>query len=86
MLLQGINVINVTRWDGIISFMTGVPHWVKRGVVMSNDRKEMKNPKYEVPLWHKTNLSIEEAVAYPRTQGHFYNPQYLHGCHKRAEA
>ena len=44
--------------------MTGVPHWVKRGVVMSNDRKEMKNPKYEVPLWHKTNLSIEEAVAY----------------------
>ncbi|MGI6041988.1 MAG: excisionase [Candidatus Alectryocaccobium sp.] len=31
---------------------------------MSNDRKEMKNPKYEVPLWHKTNLSIEEAVAY----------------------
>lgn len=44
--------------------MTGVPHWVKSGVVMSNDRKEMKNPKYEVPLWHKTNLSIEEAVAY----------------------
>ena len=44
--------------------MTGVPHWVKRGVVMSNDIKEMKNPKYEVPLWHKTNLSIEEAVAY----------------------
>ena len=31
--------------------------------MMSDDRK-VKQPKYEVPLWHKTNLSIEEAVAY----------------------
>ena len=30
---------------------------------MGNDKK-VKLPKYEVPLWHKTNLSIDEAVAY----------------------
>lgn len=30
---------------------------------MSDDKK-VKQPKYEVPLWHKTNLSIDEAVAY----------------------
>lgn len=29
-----------------------------------NDDKKVKQPKYEVPLWHKTNLSIDEAVAY----------------------
>lgn len=29
-----------------------------------NDNKKAKQPKYEVPLWHKTNLSIDEAVAY----------------------
>ena len=28
------------------------------------DDKKVKLPKYEVPLWHKTNLSIDEAVAY----------------------
>lgn len=32
---------------------------------MSDDKK-VKQPKYEVPLWHKTNLSIDEAVAYTR--------------------
>ena len=31
---------------------------------MMNDDKKAKQTKYEVPLWHKTNLSIEEAVAY----------------------
>ncbi len=31
---------------------------------MMSDDKKAKQPKYEVPLWHKTNLSIEEAVAY----------------------
>lgn len=31
--------------------------------MMGEDKKE-KQPKYEVPLWHKTNLSIDEAVAY----------------------
>lgn len=31
---------------------------------MMSDDKKVKQPKYEVPLWHKTNLSIEEAVAY----------------------
>lgn len=31
---------------------------------MMGDDKKVKQPKYEVPLWHKTNLSIDEAVAY----------------------
>lgn len=31
---------------------------------MSNESKDIKQPKYEVPLWHKTNLTVEEAVAY----------------------
>lgn len=31
---------------------------------MMSDDKKVKQPKYEVPLWHKTNLSIDEAVAY----------------------
>lgn len=31
---------------------------------MSNESQDMKQPKYEVPLWHKTNLTVEEAVAY----------------------
>ena len=35
-----------------------------RGAEMMNGNKKVKQPKYEVPLWHKTNLSIAEAVAY----------------------
>ncbi len=31
---------------------------------MSDNNNSSKRPKYDVPLWHKTNLSIEEAVAY----------------------
>lgn len=31
---------------------------------MSDNNNSRKRPKYDVPLWHKTNLSIEEAVAY----------------------
>ena len=31
---------------------------------MMSDDKKVKQPKYEVPLWHKANLSIEEAAAY----------------------
>lgn len=31
---------------------------------MMSDDKKAKQPKYEVPLWHKSNLSIEEAAAY----------------------
>lgn len=36
----------------------------KRGAEMSDDKKVRKPPKYEVPLWHKSNLSIDEAVLY----------------------
>lgn len=31
---------------------------------MSESKTKRKPPKYEVPLWHKSNLSIDEAVAY----------------------
>lgn len=32
--------------------------------IMNDDDKKAKQLKYEVPLWHKSNLSIDEAVAY----------------------
>lgn len=47
-----------------MSFVTEEPPLVKRGVAMESDRNNIKHSKYEVPLWHKANLSIEEAVAY----------------------
>lgn len=31
---------------------------------MSENNVKRKAPKYEVSLWHKSNLSIEEATAY----------------------
>lgn len=31
---------------------------------MSRNAENMKGSKYEVPLWHKSNLTIEEAAAY----------------------
>ena len=31
---------------------------------MSNDDKNTKQPQFDVPLWHKSNLSVEEASAY----------------------
>lgn len=31
---------------------------------MSDNNIRNKRPKYKVPLWYKTNLSIEEAVFY----------------------
>ena len=31
---------------------------------MSENNVKRKAPKCEVPLWHKSNLSIEEATAY----------------------
>ena len=46
---------------GIISFMTNAPRSKERGVKMP-ERKDKE--KYNIPLWHKPNLSIEEAVAY----------------------
>ena len=30
---------------------------------MSESKTKRKPPKYEVPLWHTSNLSIDEAVA-----------------------
>lgn len=40
--------------------MISVPPLEKRGVEMS----DKTNSKYYIPLWHKSNLSIEEAAAY----------------------
>lgn len=34
------------------------------GIMNDDDDKKAKQLKYEVPLWHKANLSIDEAVAY----------------------
>lgn len=31
---------------------------------MSRNVGNMKGQKYEIPLWHKANLTIEEAAAY----------------------
>ena len=31
---------------------------------MSRCLENMKTPKYDIPLWHKLNLTIEEAAAY----------------------
>lgn len=31
---------------------------------MSNENMQVKKPKCQVPLWHKSNLSVEEAAAY----------------------
>ena len=41
--------------------MTNAPRSKERGVKMP-ERKDKE--KYNIPLWHKPNLSIEEAVAY----------------------
>ncbi len=41
--------------------MTNAPRSKERGVKMP-ERKD--KAKYNIPLWHKPNLSIEEAVAY----------------------
>lgn len=31
---------------------------------MNQEKQTTKYPKYEVPLWHKRNLTLEEADAY----------------------
>ena len=63
-LPKGRNAISATIWAGIISFMKGVLPPGTRRYRLMNDNKKAKQSKYEVPLWHKTNLSIDEAVAY----------------------
>ena len=37
---------------------------LKGDMEMSDNNNSSKRPKYDVPVWHKTNLSIDEAVAY----------------------
>ena len=61
---KGRNAISATIWAGTISFMKDALLPGTRGCRLMNDNKKAKQPKYEVPLWHKTNLSIDEAVAY----------------------
>lgn len=36
----------------------------KRGAGVNDEEKDVMHLKYEVPLWHKSNLTIDEAVAY----------------------
>lgn len=47
---------------GITSFMTNAPRSKERGAGMSNSSEKKK--RYNIPLWCKPNLSIEEAAAY----------------------
>ena len=42
--------------------MTNAPRSKERGAGMSNSSEKKK--RYDIPLWCKPNLSIEEAVAY----------------------
>lgn len=54
--------ISVITAVGIISFMTNAPRSKERGAGMSNSSEKKKC--YDIPLWCKPNLSIEEAAAY----------------------
>ena len=54
--------ISVITAVGIISFMTNAPRSKERGAGMSNSSEKKK--RYDIPLWCKPNLSIEEAAAY----------------------
>jgi len=36
----------------------------KRGAGMNENECLKKQPKYEVPLWHKVTLNLEETMAY----------------------
>ena len=40
---------------------------------MSRCLENMKTPKYDIPLWHKLNLTIEEAAAYRGSQALRYD-------------
>ena len=56
------DVISVIEMVGIMLLPTDIRQRKKRGVRMSNS--SVKKLSYNVPLWHKTNLSIEEASIY----------------------
>lgn len=58
-ILGNDNTINSL---GITSFMTNAPRSKERGAGMSNSSEKKK--RYNIPLWCKPNLSIEEAAAY----------------------
>ena len=56
------DVISVMEMVGIMLLPTDIHQRKKRGVRMSNS--SVKKQSYNVPLWHKPNLSIEEASIY----------------------
>ena len=55
-------VISAMIEVGIISFMINAPQSKERGAGMSNSCEKKK--RYDIPIWCKPNLSIEEAAAY----------------------
>ena len=55
-------VINAINPAGIISLQKDVFQRKARGQDMSNS--SVKKQRYNVPLWYKPNLSIEEASVY----------------------
>ena len=55
-------VINAMIEVGIISFMTNAPLSKGKGYRMSQNRERKR--KFDIPIWCKANLSIEEAAAY----------------------
>ena len=56
------DVISVMGMVGIMLLPTDIHPRKKRGARMSNS--SVKKQSYNVPLWHKPNLSIEEASIY----------------------
>ena len=56
------DVISVIGMVGIMLLPTDIRQRKKRGARMSNS--SIKKQSYNVPLWHKPNLSIEEASIY----------------------
>ena len=56
------DVISAIGMVGIMLLPTDIHQRKKRGVRMSNN--SVKKLSYNVPLWHKPNLSIEEASIY----------------------
>ena len=55
-------VISAMIEVGIISFMINAPLSRERGIGMSQSRERKR--KFDIPIWCKANLSIEEAAAY----------------------
>lgn len=55
-------MISAINQVGIMWLSTDILQREKRGAEMSNS--SVKKQSYNVPLWHKPNLSIEEASIY----------------------